>query len=36
MKTFSPDQFFKKTQPKMLPCAIKQIAIENYQSIIKV
>jgi predicted ATP-dependent endonuclease of OLD family len=35
MKAFSPDQFFNPTQPKMLPCAIKQISIENYQGIIK-
>ncbi|HIE01767.1 MAG TPA: hypothetical protein EYP59_16025 [Thiotrichaceae bacterium] len=35
MKRFSPDRFFNQTQKKMLPCAIKQISIENYQSIIK-
>ncbi|RKZ61207.1 MAG: hypothetical protein DRR08_09275 [Candidatus Parabeggiatoa sp. nov. 2] len=35
MKTFSPDRFFNQTQQKMLPCAIKQISIENYQGIIK-
>ncbi len=35
MKRFSPDRFFNQTQKKMLPCAIKQISIENYQGIIK-
>jgi predicted ATP-binding protein involved in virulence len=35
MKTFSPDRFFDQTQKKMLPCAIKQISIENYQGIKK-
>jgi hypothetical protein len=35
MKTFSPDLFFNQTPQKMLPCAIKQISIENYQGIIK-
>jgi len=35
MKEFSPDLFFNQTQKKMLPCAIKQIQIENYQGIVK-
>jgi len=35
MKAFSPDIFFNQTSKKMLPCAIKQISIENYQGIIK-
>ena len=35
MKAFSPDRFFNQTPRKMLPCAMKQISIENYQGIIK-